>query len=68
MVLGDKRMKIATLDIVADFGDVRPPCDIALKMLYHRPIISMKTNIAKDCQTSKLLSYGEVGRTRNDKC
>jgi hypothetical protein len=61
-------MKIATLDIVADFGDVRRPCDIVLKKQYHKPLISMKTNIAKDCQTTKLLTYGETRRANNDRC
>jgi hypothetical protein len=38
MVLGDRTMKIATLDIVADIGDVRQPCDFTLKTQYATPL------------------------------
>jgi len=50
-------MKIGALDIVANVGDVWQPCDFTLK-----------TNIAKERQTAKLLTYGEARRLNNDRC
>ena len=43
MVLGDRRMKITTLDIVANIGDVWRHCDFMLKMRHHQPLVTMKT-------------------------
>jgi hypothetical protein len=56
MVLGNKAIKIATLDMVANIGDVRQPCDFKLKTQHRQRLPDRQA-----------FTCGEVVKTSDDR-